>query len=126
MLRRIRRGARFAASIATMALVAGVFASCVSAAEMTSAQKACCAAMEHDCGEMAIEAGCCAPDSQSSRSLTPVGLLAPVLLPPPPSTPPVELFVLSPPLSSAVAGSEAAVPRPPGVSTYLLISTFRI
>jgi hypothetical protein len=42
---------------------------CAPAANMTPAQKACCAGMHHDCGKMAIEPSCCPPDSAREESV---------------------------------------------------------
>ena len=108
------------------AVVAMLSASCLEAENMTPAQKACCAAMNHDCGQMAISEGCCTGHTQETRSLSPatrVETATPAL--------PVLVAVLDvpEPLASAphfVRAASTTPVKPPGTSTYLIVSSFRL
>jgi hypothetical protein len=123
MLSWLRRQRSFTAAIA---LAIGVVASstCLTVASQTPEQRACCAAMAHHCGEIAIKADCCDRGTQSRDSVAaslaagalsaPVPVLAAVLEMPPVAT-----------LGDFVTGSTALV-KPPGTPTYVLDSVFRI
>src|SRR6266496_4379075 len=67
MLRRLRT-MRPVAGAMLFAVMAMLSASCLVAENMTHAQKACCAAMSHDCGELAISEGCCTTQAQDGTS----------------------------------------------------------
>jgi hypothetical protein len=95
-------------------------------AEMTEAQKACCAAMNHDCDGMSVEQHCCAsvaPDAVGlSASASPGSHLA---LPP--------LVVVNTIDEPQPAGSHfassvfgARAPKLSGRPTYLVVSVFRL
>jgi hypothetical protein len=109
-----------------LALAVVSSATCFAAAEMTPAQKACCAAMNGDCGEMAVGKGCCTSDSPNIASLPSSTLLsrlaqpALVLVSLPATQPDLpNLFRTSHLFDSRAAKSSS----PP---TYLLVSVFRI
>jgi hypothetical protein len=109
----------------TAALSVVVSATCITW-NMTPEQKACCAAMHHDCGTAGIERNCCSGEAGKLKSLAPAALsplkCAPVA---------VLLAVLEPPLVMARATQRLNTPngltvKPPGAPTYLLIAAFRI
>ena len=60
VLKWLRRRVRPVGWTLTVTLAAAVSASCLTGAEMTAEQMACCAAMGHDCGSRAQGADCCA------------------------------------------------------------------
>ena len=110
--------------ILTLAVMVSV--ECVSAKDTTQAQMACCAAMSHDCGAMAQKQSCCG--STASRvvqgaAVPRVSLMAPDATPVELKTPPPASFHDQ---SRPVAFFIDVATNPPGVPTYLLISTFRI
>ena len=124
MLRRLRRHARVTASLAVAALAVMVFATCVSKA-MTPEEMACCEAMHHDCGEMAVQSSCCGGRADQDHSLA---ATKPTMAP----VPVAELVaIVATPyephqVDSGIWVSETSSPSPPGVPTYLFVSSFRI
>jgi hypothetical protein len=102
-------------------------ASCFATENMTPAQKACCAAMAHNCGEMAVSDGCCAAPAQEGTSLSAAHR---VDAPPPALLPTlVAVLDLQEPLAlhAAVVASGHTTPvKPPGTHTYLVVSSFRL
>lgn len=125
VLRSLRRRTRLTASAVTAVFGAMLFVTCVSAAQMTPAQKACCAAMQHDCGAMSVEASCCKGETDADHSLGAVKptfatfafatVTAIIDVPPTPDT-----------STSRFARAEPSALRPPGIPTYLFVSSFRI
>ena len=120
------RAMRPIAGAVTLAVAVVLSANCVTAKDMTPEQKACCAAMGHDCGALAIEQGCCEGEAQKVDALTPTGM-------PQFATPPVAVLValLDPLTPRAIPTgvfntAVGAQVKPPGTPTYLLVSTFRI
>lgn len=108
------------------AVFAMLSASCLAAENMTPAQKACCAAMDHDCGHMAITEGCCPGYTQEDTSLSPAGRVD-VATPVPPVL--IAVLDLPEPASQAagvVAPASTMPVKPPGTSTYLVVSSFRL
>ena len=109
--------------IATLILL--LSATCVTAAEMTSAEMACCAAMEHDCGAAAKEQGCCSSTPQDNA-----GSIAKRVSIPAPHATVVQIMstnvTFERPARAYATTIDDMAPSPPGTSTYLLISTFRI
>ena len=108
------------------ALIAMLSASCLAAESMTPAQKACCAAMNHDCGQMAVSEGCCTGHAQEDRSLSPANRVDT-------ATPALPLLVavldVPEPLALAprlVTDASTTPVKPPGTSTYLIVSSFRL
>ncbi len=109
-----------------LALAAMVSAECVMAEDLTPAQMACCATMNHDCGAMAQKQDCCstaAPRVDQGSASPRMSLAAPhagvVRLV-------MHLPALPSPLSPQKRPFKGFEAKPPGVPTYLLISTFRI
>ena len=125
MLRRLRTMRPVAAAM-MFAVVAMLSASCLAAENMTPAQKACCAAMNHDCGHMAITEGCCTGPAQDDTNVSPanrVEVATPTL--------PVLVAVLDVPepvsQAAGIATPASTAPvKPPGTSTYLIVSSFRL
>ena len=124
-MRRLRT-MRLVAGAMTFAVAAVVSGSCLAAEHLTPAQRACCAAMAHDCGEMAMTAGCCsgqAPEADSPTAANRVELAAPLV--------PAIVAMLD---SLRPVGMAAGIVRPasstpvkpPGTSTYLIVSSFRL
>lgn len=106
------------------ALIAGLVlafvVNCAPMAEATPTQKACCAAMGHDCGPKQ-ELDCCAAESARLESVAALSQL----LPPAPSldTPALVLPALVPPSMQVLrAEHESANSYFAGVPTYLRIS----
>ena len=97
---------------------------CLMAAEMTEAQTACCAAMDHDCGSAGIEQDCCASESSNLTSL--VALSPASLLLTPPVT--VDFLATVEELATSLIAPafEWVVPRSSTTPTYLFVSAFRI
>jgi hypothetical protein len=123
MLSWLRRQRLFTAAI-TLAIAVVASSTCLTAASQTAEQRACCAAMAHHCGEVAIKADCCDEGTQSRDSVAaslaagalsaPVPVLAAVLEMPPVAT-----------LGDTFTSSSALV-KPPGTPTYVLVSVFRL
>lgn len=109
-----------------LTFAAVVSTECLMASEMTEAQKACCAAMKHDCGSASVERDCCAAESHDLAGLvstTPTSLL--VALP----LVATILTATEPALATSVRVSAAAhsdASKPSSRPTYLFISVFRI
>lgn len=107
------------------AIAVAVLGTCVIGAQ-TPEQKACCAAMQHGCGEMALATSCCAGERQTDPGMVVAKAAA-------------TLFALDSPVGTAAAflvpiasdaarafGLDTVTVEPPGVPTYLLVSSFRI
>ena len=111
----------------TVVLTIASATTCLADAHMTPAQKACCAEMHGDCGAMAIETGCCPPDSRTTPSIlsnTPVaqriGPAAPVDITLIPLPPVLESLRTPTPTFDWRAAKSTSPP------TYLLHTVFRI
>jgi hypothetical protein len=126
MLRGLRTRRPVAAAM-MFAVVAMLSATCLAAESMTPAEKACCAAMTHDCGEMAISEGCCTAPAQEGTSLFATSR---VEMPAPALPPLVAILDVPEPLgldAAGIATSTSTTPvKPPGTSTYLIVSSFRL
>lgn len=101
-----------------------LFATCLTAAEKPARKMACCAAMQ-DCSDVSVQSSCCiVPSSAKQAVLTskPVDhqALASVLV--------ATLPALGEPVARPHDGWRVsqASPSPPGVPTYLLVSSLRI
>jgi hypothetical protein len=124
VLRSLRRRTRLTASAVTAVFGAMLVVTCVSA-QMTPEERACCAAMHHDCGAMALEASCCTGETDADHSLGAVKLTSATFalaivtaildLPATPAT-----------STSRFARTEPSALKPPRVPTYLFVSSFRI
>ena len=111
-----------------LAFVATLSATCVLQAEMTAAEKDCCATMQMDCGApMAQNHACCRkPSVRIDPPLAPSARLA---LPVPALTPVVFLVSISVDLHVTPARvSPQPTDAPPGSThpTHVLLSVFRI
>lgn len=105
------------------ALFTMLFASCLAASELPARKPACCAAMQHGCDGMSMESSCCAVSSTSAPALVPAKPAGPGQ----PVAVPSEATGLLAGLSVSRLPSVPAIdPSPPGVPTYLLVSSFRI
>jgi hypothetical protein len=109
-----------------VALTGTALAECVTD-NLTPEQKACCAAMGHDCGTAGVEMGCCPPEPQTQDRVQASGvkpdLVAPVLLTGPPALlpePDAQFRVV------AAASIDRETLKLPDRPTYLLLSVFLI
>jgi hypothetical protein len=99
---------------------------CATGTDVTEAQKACCAAMGHNCGAMATKPGCCSVASQNVDQFIAakqVSIARPLLV--------FSLLAVVPELpalSSILRRIRLnAIPlRLPGIPTYVLVSAFLI
>jgi hypothetical protein len=109
--------------IAALAIVSSV--ACY-AEEMTRTEMACCAAMAHDCGRMAAADECCtteAPRAEQGSTVARVAI-------DPPSVALIAVLT-APPVIETVSTSTFTVAslasiKPPGIPTYLAVSSLRI
>ena len=121
----VRRMIRLVASAVMLAVAIAPSVECFASAQMTPAQHACCAAMKGEC-DMAISASCCPTDTAESLGListkqtvdfNPISVLVAILS--------VPLIAESLEWRS-VSPVETSSSGPPGVPTYLFVSSFRI
>ena len=124
VLRSLRRRTRLTASAVMAVFGAMLFVTCVAAAQ-TPEQKACCAAMKHDCGAMSIQASCCPGETHADHSL---GAVKPTFAT---FAFPIVTAVIDVPATPATSTSrfaraEPSALKPPGIPTYLFVSSFRI
>ena len=123
MVRPHKRTVRRLAGVLLLAFAFVSSAECV-LGSMSAEEMACCAAMKGDC-DMSITSSCCTGEVQNVHSLAatkPVVEFA---------TTPVLVAILQPLLMAAEPRHfdgvrETASASPPGVSTYLFVSSFRI
>ena len=121
----LRRSVRPVGWVLAVILLATASVDMRAAASQTQAEAACCAAMAHACGTMAITTPCCTGSGHSERGLIAGGtaktLVAPGLS-----------FVLTRALAGlntparGLAAFRRVQLRPRGVPTYLFVSSFRI
>jgi hypothetical protein len=100
--------------------------SCFAMHGRTPEEKACCAAMGHDCGALAFERDCCSGEATKLGAVAPgtvtIGVTAPAAV----------LVALLDEPSPVVRGfavsmlHRGGLVKPPGDPTYLLNSTLRI
>jgi hypothetical protein len=122
----MRRFLRLRPIASTLMLAFAVLSSaeCLTAG-LKPEQKACCAAMQHHCGEMAIESSCCSGEVEGLQGFTATKPSVDVI-------PVVALVAMlttpSPPIAIAQRATvtELSSTGPPGVPTYLFVSSFRI
>lgn len=123
LIKRTRRPIVWALTLAFAVLLS---ADCATGKELTAEQKACCAAMNHDCGPMAKEQDCCSVESQKVEQFTTAKQVIPAK--------PIVTVVLTipvPDLRLPLPSLHRTHPdrsplRLPDVPTYLLVSTFLI
>jgi hypothetical protein len=109
-----------------VAMTGAALAECVTE-NLTPEQKACCAAMGHDCGAAGAEMGCCPTDPQTQDRVQPSGA-KPELIAPAPLTgllaelpePYVRLHAV------AATSFDRETLKLPDRPTYLLLSVFLI
>ena len=109
--------------IAALALLSSVV--CY-AGEMTQTEMSCCAAIAHDCGRMAVAHECCtteAPRAEQGSTVARVAIDPPVVLLVAVFTAPPVMETVS---TSTFAAASLASIKPPGVPTYLAVSSLRI
>ena len=126
MARRMSRTGRFVTWALALALAVVSSATCILGADVTEAQKACCAAMNHDCGDKGVEQDCCLVDSPNLQGLTSGPLVAPLV---PPALVALNTLAAEPQLTAAFFGSaalDAGAPKPSSTPTYLFVSVFRL
>ena len=123
MTPRFTRSSRFVAGLLGLAMGLVSSATCFAAiVKMDETQHhACCAGMNKDCdASMAPQGECCAVQNADvariagARPFTPSLVLINVLV------------VQAPLISLSRASFDPGVSRPPGLPTYLLVSTFRV
>jgi hypothetical protein len=126
MIRRIPLSSRVFTGALALALAVVSSAICVLNAEMTETHKACCVAMNHDCGATAVTQDCCATEPQSLTGFT-AGSPAFRFAAPIPVA--VDVVAGEPPLVARVnpaAAFDSGAPNPLHSPTYLLVSVFRV
>lgn len=69
MRKALRRTTRPVAAAMSVLFALVLSVSCFARADMTAAEKACCAAMAHDCSAMAQEQSCCVSDAPTLDQL---------------------------------------------------------
>jgi hypothetical protein len=126
MVRGMRPAGRVLAAMVAVALIVLSSATCLLAAQMTPAQKACCVAMNHDCGAMAIEKGCCATETPNLTSLASATLTSQFASPDVVMASVSVADLIPAILFRASAAFDSDTPRYSSRSTYLLVSVFRI
>ena len=119
------RTRRALSAMQMMVIAVVVSASCLAGGQ-TPEQRACCAAMGHDCGGAAMEAVCCTGEAAKRDAVSPssVETLAKV-------HPQILVAILDMPEPHGAVGVQRArgtaeFASPPGLPTYLLVSTLRI
>jgi hypothetical protein len=125
----VSKGARrrpYIASGLMLAMTIVLATSCFAMRGKTPEERACCAAMGHDCGALAFERECCSGEATKLNAVAPTTITVAVTAPAA-----VLVAVLEDP-SPVVRGFAASMLhhggliKPPGDPTYLLNSTFRI
>ena len=123
MFRGMTRAGRLLSWMLAFALMVMPSAMCVLGSTIMQSQKACIAAMDHDCGAV-IQQGCCATERSNLTSLassTPASQLAS------PSAVVVSLPPAEPKPPAYVGVAFAARPlTASNIPTYLFVSAFRI
>jgi hypothetical protein len=120
----LRSRRRIPAVAVAAALCTMLFATCLTATALPAKAKACCTAMQHDCGGASMESSCCTVSSTVTHAVMPA---KPADQPVPFGVPTAILLTVWPaPLPSRSPGSGSVSSSPPGVPTYLFISSFRI
>lgn len=109
-----------------VAFVVALFANCATGEPMTEAQKACCAAMGHDCGAMAESEGCCSHESPRSAQFFATAKTTPSLAPALLAVPFAVWPVLPQDHSSAFVHLLATHLQPSRVPKYVLTSALLI
>lgn len=125
MSRILRSRRRIPAVAIAAALCTMLFATCLTATAIPAKAKACCIAMQHDCSGASMESSCCAVSSAAARAVMPAkpadqqGPVGPTAVTLPHA---VEYAFVR----TQVRRGAMVSPSPPGVPTYLFVSSFRI
>ena len=120
-----KRTVRSLASLLILALAVIPIVQCAFGSAKTGTLMACCAAMHGECGHMAISS-CCPPETQNVPGLV---ATKPTVAPAPIA---VLLAVLPAPALAICNGSrplfaaDARSTGPPGIPTYVFVSSFRV
>jgi len=126
MRRVLRKLCRVVAVLLVLVVATGLSITCaMSAAEMTAAQKACCAEMT-DCDGMPADIGCCPSPSPSLISAPPS---VPLLQVAPPVVVVSHVIAIEPDVRipvRRVAPFDVPASKSASPPTYLLVSVFRI
>ena len=120
----IRRHMRATASATTAVLLTLVFVTCMPASAMMLEKQACCAAMDHACGEPSVDMPCCSGQDDQVRALVAVKSTTAAASAPAPVDAVLVAHVSRLTLPLAAVGSAPVHLR--GSSAYLLISALRI
>jgi hypothetical protein len=102
-----------------------LFATCLTAAALPAKARACCSAMQHHCSGASMESSCCAVSSATTQAVVPARA--------PDSQRTIDVIAVT----LRYAAEEGSIrprsgcgghvsPSPPGVPTYLFVSSFRI
>lgn len=126
MRRSVQRVSRPVTWALIVAFAFALSANCVTGAEMTDAEMACCAAMGSECGHRAQDMSCCSTESQQVDQVAAVKRITTPL--PDATFAPVGVVLETAPYSLVARGHnfDGFTPKPPGVPRYLLISTLLI
>ena len=119
----VRARTRVTAFGLALALAVVSSATCLLGAEARKAEMACCAAMGHDCGEVAVEQDCCALVPAPSALGVLGSLVATLTAPPLVALIPIAEEPADP---QALSFIDDRVPTPPSRPTYLFVSVFRL
>jgi hypothetical protein len=118
------RMSRAVSCAVALAIAVALSATCFAAADMNSSEMACCASMADNCGT-AVQHGCCPTTAVkldvlagSPKVVVTAPVLASVAIP---FVSAIERLTSGPPLRL-----DRSFAKPPGLPTYLLVSTFRI
>ena len=116
---------RATAAAVTLAMAVVVSVNCFAARNVTPEERACCAAMKHDCGATAIEKQCCSGEALQLESTAPVSVTTG------PAAPVQVLLAVLEPLEPTLLGiarpiAANASAKPPGPAAHRLASILRI
>ena len=121
----LRRSVRPAGWVLAVILFATASVDACAAASQTQTEAACCAAMAHACGAMAITTPCCTGSGHTERGLIAAGIAKTLVAPSLSFVLTHALAGLDTPAQGLAAFRRVQI-RPPGVPTYLLVSSLRI
>ena len=125
MVRSLKRAIRPLAWVVMLTLTVVVSTECLIGAAMTEAQKACCAAMDHNCDSAGIEQDCCPSESSNLTGFVAASPASLLLTAPPVAVAlPAAARVL--PTSVCAPAFDWVVPKSSSRPTYLFVSVFRI
>lgn len=118
---------RLAAWTLTVALMFASTAVCLAGAAQAQAQDECCAAMGHECGSSTTpRVDCCTTNAPNSTALLSAVLSSFVARPAPIAATQFAAAPRSESAASFLGSLDSVAAKPPGTSTHLLVSVFRI